>query len=316
MIPYIGGKNKMADWIVPFIPKDIDTYVEVFGGAYWVYCKSDIYRNPKLKRIVYNDFNKFMANLFACCRTPKEFSTYMKDIVSQDEKLFYEYQEKINNKPDFDIPNFEYALMYSYLATQVFSGSKIMNSKFQNFYGNDPENQQTDRKGNCKFDTFRNRLNDYVYQNRLESITNIENLDYSEVIPKYDSENTFFYIDPPYWKTENYYSNHEFDRSDHEKLCNIIKSVKGRFALSYYDFPLLGDWLPKDEYYWEAKNYSKCAAGTKGKTQNKGTEILIMNYPPYQLSLFDIEVGEKWTEQDKINSLKPTGRHTRLIITK
>ena len=60
MIPYIGGKNKMADWIVPFIPKDIDTYVEVFGGAYWVYCKSDIYRNPKLKRIVYNDFNKFM----------------------------------------------------------------------------------------------------------------------------------------------------------------------------------------------------------------------------------------------------------------
>ena len=38
MIPYIGGKNKMAKWIAPYIPNNIETYVEVFGGAYWVYC--------------------------------------------------------------------------------------------------------------------------------------------------------------------------------------------------------------------------------------------------------------------------------------
>ena len=68
MINYIGGKNKMAKWIVPFIPGDIETYVEVFGGAFWVYIKADIYNKFKLKTVIYNDFNRFMVNLFECFR--------------------------------------------------------------------------------------------------------------------------------------------------------------------------------------------------------------------------------------------------------
>ena len=85
-------------------------------------------------------------------------------------------------------------------------------------------------------------------------------------------------MDPPYWKTENYYSNHEFDREDHERLANTLKSAEGMFSLSYYDFPLLSEWFPKDEYSWEQKEFAKAAAASKGKTQNKGTEVLILNY--------------------------------------
>ena len=64
MISYIGGKARMANWIMEYIPRDIETYVEVFGGAYWVYVKSDVYTIPKT--IVYNDFNRYMVNLFEC----------------------------------------------------------------------------------------------------------------------------------------------------------------------------------------------------------------------------------------------------------
>jgi len=50
------------------------------------------------------------------------------------------------------------------------------------------------------------------------------------------------------------------------------------FSLSYYHFDLLEDWFPRDKYIWEVKEFAKAASGTKGKKQNMGEELLIMNY--------------------------------------
>ena len=91
------------------------------------------------------------------------------------------------------------------------------------------------------------------FQKKLEKINFCENLDFEKVIDKYDSDKSYFYVDPPYWKTENYYSNHDFDRDDHERLCNQLKQIKGKFSLSYYDFDLLSQWLPKNKFVWEQK---------------------------------------------------------------
>jgi DNA adenine methylase len=85
-------------------------------------------------------------------------------------------------------------------------------------------------------------------------------------------------MDPPYWKTENYYSNHDFDVNDHTRLAECIKNIKGKFSLSYYDFPKLSEWFPKDQYKWNQKDFAKAAAAKKDGTQNMGTELLIMNY--------------------------------------
>ena len=76
MISYIGGKSKISNWIIPFIPKDIKTYVEPFGGMFWVYYKMDLKNYSNLNTIVYNDFNSLNANLFNCVKnynTPKTF---------------------------------------------------------------------------------------------------------------------------------------------------------------------------------------------------------------------------------------------------
>jgi site-specific DNA-adenine methylase len=75
-----------------------------------------------------------------------------------------------------------------------------------------------------------------------------------------------------------YYSNHNFDRNDHERLANVLHQVKGKFGLSYYDFPDLSVWFPKNVYRWERKLFAKAAAAKKGQTQNMGEELLIMNY--------------------------------------
>ena len=74
MITYIGGKMRMADWISSFVP-ECETYVEVFGGAYWVYINSDVYE--RIDKAVYNDFNPYMTNIFRCSSTPTQFSKFV-----------------------------------------------------------------------------------------------------------------------------------------------------------------------------------------------------------------------------------------------
>jgi site-specific DNA-adenine methylase len=74
----------------------------------------------------------------------------------------------------------------------------------------------------------------------------------------------------PYCKTENYYSNHDFDRDDHERLANVLKNIQGKFSLSYYEFVLLHEWFPEGQYRWEKKEFAKAADAKKGQTQNMG----------------------------------------------
>ena len=45
-----------------------------------MYVNGDIYEKPKLKEIVYNDYNRYMVNLLNVCRTPKKFHQYMIDL--------------------------------------------------------------------------------------------------------------------------------------------------------------------------------------------------------------------------------------------
>ena len=272
MISYIGGKSRMSKWICEYIPDDIETYVEVFGGAFWVYVNGDIHEKPKLKEVVYNDKNRFMANLFQCMRFPEELYEVLCEAESQNKSLFYKCQDNLNTiskqNCHFPLGDCDIASQYAYVATQVFSGSKILESKFIDLKG----------KYGSKYDALRRRLQKLEVVERLEKITEVENMGYLELIQKYDSPTTYFYCDPPYWKTENYYSNHNFDRGDHELLCNTLKEIDGKFSLSYYDFPLLREWLPKDKYNWIEKEFTKAAGASKGKKQNKGTELLIMNY--------------------------------------
>ena len=160
------------------------------------------------------------------------------------------------------------AAKYVYVLTQVFSGSKPETSSYIDLKG----------KYKSKYLTFRDKLSKPDWVNHFLKITHVENMDFADVITKYDGEKTYFYTDPPYWKTENYYSNHDFDRNDHERLANTLKGIQGKFSLSYYDFEILSEWFPKNEYIWESKLFAKAAAAKKGKTQTMGEELLIMNY--------------------------------------
>jgi DNA adenine methylase len=174
------------------------------------------------------------------------------------------FAEGFNVKPG----DYEVAAKYVYVLTQVFSGSKPEKSSFIDLKG----------KYKSKYLTFRDKLSKPDWIEHFVKITEIENMDFADVITKYDSPTTYIYLDPPYWKTENYYSNHDFDRKDHERLANVLHGVQGKFSLSYYDFELLHTWFPETQYRWEKKEFAKAAAAKKGTKQNMGEELLIMNY--------------------------------------
>ena len=278
-LSYIGGKSKIGKWIVPFIPKDVETYVEPFSGMFWVFFNMDLKEYPNLKKVVYNDFNPLNYNLYKCLQNPVELLKVVNSIPCQQvgveptppiyREQFVEFQKEIFGSGfTINYPDYQVAAKYAYVLSQVFSGSKPETSSFIDLKG----------KYKSKYLTFRDKLSKPDWVEHFLRITDVENMDFQEVIEKYDGPKTYFYTDPPYWKTENYYSNHDFDRDDHERLANCLKNIQGKFSLSYYDFVLLSEWFPKEEYKWERKEFAKAAAAKKGKTQNMGEELLIMNY--------------------------------------
>lgn len=308
MISYIGGKARIGKWIVPFIPNDIETYVEPFSGMFWVFFNMDLSKYPNLKTVVYNDFNGLNANLMKCSlqyeRLLEELEKYecqqlgVVDTPPEYRELFIKCQNEVF-APDYvigDEPNFEAAAKYVYVLTQVFSGSKPETSTYTDYKG----------KYRCKVLIFMDKLRNQKFRDHYDKITFVENMDFEEVIKKYDSPETYFYTDPPYWKTENYYSNHDFDSADHERLADCLKNSQGKYGLSYYDFPKLREWFPYNKYRWEKKNFKKSAAAKKDGTQNEGTELLIMNYgqleyqPGEQLTLFNLD--DYTIKKDDVNS--------------
>lgn len=276
MVSYIGSKNRISKFIIPFIPNDIETYVEVFGGAYWVYFNMDLKKFPNLKTIVYNDINPLNSNLFKCVQEdPNKLFELCEYIPIENEELYYQYQKELFPTPIINEPDYHMAYKYVYLLSQLWSG-------------NNPEKGKMVRNGGYisksnavylgKFDIFRNKLQDEKWIKMFQSINFVENMDYKDVINKYDSPTTYFYIDPPYYNTEKYYSNHQFGINEHIELISLIKTMNGKFSLSYYDFDLLSEWLPKDKYRWESKEFTKSSGIRKGKTPSKGLELVIMNY--------------------------------------
>jgi DNA adenine methylase len=279
-ISYIGGKSRISSFITPFIPTDIDTYIEIFSGMYWVFLKMDLDKYPNLKTVVYNDYNSLNANLFKCIKNYDklwdELSKYpcqqlgVENTPPEYEEMFNKFQKEVFD-PNYiigDEPNFDAACKYVYVLTQIFSGSKPETSKYTDYKG----------KYRCKVLIFMDKLKNPEYRKHFDKITFIENMDFEEAIKKYDSPTTYIYADPPYFSKETYYSNHDFDRNDHERLANVLKNIQGNFSLSYYDFPLLHQWYPTHQYKWKKKLFAKAAAAKKGVTQNMGEELLIMNY--------------------------------------
>jgi site-specific DNA-adenine methylase len=202
MLSYIGGKSKIGKWIIDLYPQDMEVYLETFGGMFWCFFNMDLSQFPNLKQVVYNDFNPLNYNLFKCVQNPSELQRSLDSIPVQQlgiNNTPQEYRDRFNQFQSeifssgitINYPDYEVAAKYVYVLTQVFSGSKPETSSF------------IDLKGNyrSKYLSFRDKLSKPNWVEHFLKITNVRNMDFAQVIEEFDSEKTYIYLDPPYWKT-------------------------------------------------------------------------------------------------------------------
>jgi site-specific DNA-adenine methylase len=311
VISYFGGKSSSAfmELINSRIPKSgIKTYVEPFSGSFATYLDD---KSLKFDTVIYNDKNRHQVNLYKCCSEPDKFipvleklkETVLKtDLTDKEEKrLFYRsiYKKYTENdfldNMDFEIGDLRRAAIYAFLITSSFSGVYPRGGGFVGYKKD---------KDELKLDVLIRKLTKNTYTEKLKTITDFHNIDFEELITKYDSEDTFIYLDPPYARFDEkkgeddakrlfwYGSDADgvFGPASHRRLLELIKKSKSRWSLSYYYFPLLEELLPKDEYIWIEKEVNRSSANggnnsDKKEKAAKGVELLIMNYNP--------ETGEK-----------------------
>lgn len=305
VISYFGGKSSSAfqELINKKIPKTgIKTYLEPFSGSMGTYMDDD---QLKFDVVVYNDKNRHQVNLYKCASEPEKFLPYLENLkntllfTTETDPLkkwdFYkgiykEYQKNdFLDDMNFEIGDFEKAAIYAFLITSAHNSVYPRGAGF-NGYKKD--------KDRLKLEVLVDKLKKNKYTPKLKSITEFLNIDFEELIRKYDSEDTYIYLDPPYFRPDEngeddakrlfwYGADKEgmFGPASHRRLLELIKTTKCRWSLSYYYFPLLEELLPKDKYVWTEKEVFRSSAhggnNSDLKTeQAKGVELLIMNYDP------------------------------------
>lgn len=264
---YPGGKSKVTDLLLPFIPLDIREFREPFigGGSVFLAVKN-LFQN----RIEYwiNDINLdlYLFWKYAQNNIDNLANTVIKLRENyQDGKELYNYlknQDNINS--EFDI-----AVRFFIMNRITFSG--IMDS------------------GGYSQQAFEKRFTESSIE-RLKSVSNslyqvnITCGDYEELLMR-DGKKVFLFLDPPYFKavkSKLYGLKGDLHTSfDHQRFADNLQKCQHRWLLTYDDCPEVRELFSfadicEFEVQYGMNNY-------KQKNAAKGKELLIKNYSFSQL---------------------------------
>ena len=219
IVPYMGGKTKIAPWIIEKLP-DHTYYVEPFGGS-----ASVLLNKPRSQVEVYNDANGDVVNFFDVLRSrPEELAEFTKRVPFAED-VHERWSERWFNgtRPDDDL---ERAGMWMFLRYSQFNGKAGTKSGFKR----EPVVEESHGQVADVWRQAPERIRETA--ERLQGVS-IVNDDYRDVIDRYDSPDTLFYCDPPYYGTEHYYS----EKMDHNELAASLDGIEGDAIVSYTDVP-------------------------------------------------------------------------------
>jgi len=251
IVPYFGGKSRLAKTIINKIPEHA-CYVEVFAGGASVFFAKD----PSQAEVI-NDLDKDLVTLYRAVKHhPEELYRQFKfSLVSRAE---FEREKKVNPETLTDIQR---AARYLYLQKAAFGGH-ITGQTF----------------GTCT--TGKPRLNLLSLENTIEEAwkrlvhVNIECKDFRDLIPRYDRPHSFFFLDPPYWNIPGY--KHDFTEQDFLDLKEILLGIDGKFLMTINDTPEIRELFGCFSIEETTLKYS-CCSSAKARAKVR-TELLISNY--------------------------------------
>lgn len=147
-----------------------------------------------------------------------------------------------------------------------------------------------------------------VHERLKRSNTKVHSADATNLISKYDSPSTFFYLDPPYPNRAFIgQSFKDWAEEDLRKLVDKLKCIKGKCALS------LGTehtkFIPKGWHISRVKVWRRIPAGEGEFNQTYQYEIIATNYDPArELKRPHVEMVPAKMEQRRI----PDNGHKRV----
>jgi DNA adenine methylase Dam len=276
---YTGGKFKLLPQLLELFPKDINTFVDLFGGG------GNVAVNVEAKHIIYNDIMWQVPEMlweFRSCgateclrRIDKYIERYN---LTQDNKEGFLRLRKLYNTANVMDPIMLYTLIcYSYNC-QIRFNSKL---EFNGSFGKDRSSFNSALRE--KFISFVNRLQelDIEFSSKDFRQVNMEGL----------GKNDFVYCDPPYSVTCAVYNDGKrgfsgWTAEEDKKLFEVMDTLDRagvKFALSNMleskgkSNEALKEWAIKYNIRHLDSSYSNCSYQRGDKT-SKDVEILITNY--------------------------------------
>ena len=240
MIGRVGGKSKLKKVITSFMPPH-KVYVEPFIGGGSVF----FYKEPAEINII-NDKDTDISNIYDDMKAVGD-KMINKDFIEDPEKFNKLLEQtSFENKEDRLYRNL-------YLSLNSFSGNR--------------KNMRTVYRTGENGKKYKNtKWKDFLNDNNVE----IFNKDFKEIIKKYDSPDTLFYLDPPYSKSKTDYSVGGVNPQD---VYNSLQGIKGKFILSYDYSPLIEKIFDKYKFRTVNTVYER-----SGKRKEGIKEYLITNF--------------------------------------
>lgn len=256
---YLGGKWKLAPWIVDQFPAH-RVYVEPFGGAANV-----LLRKPRCQTEVYNDLDDDLVGLFRVLRDREAAAT----LASQLRLTPFARTEFLAAYERTDDP-IEAARR---LVVRSFMGFGSCASRANRTTGFRTGARRGDAPASREWATYPDALELIV--ERMAGVA-IEQRPADKLIAAKDGPDVLFYVDPPYLHSvrspkrtrtapSNGY-NHELSDADHVALLEQLTALEGMVVLSGYAHALydraLAGWrriekatladraLPRTEVLW------------------------------------------------------------------
>ncbi|ROH88676.1 DNA adenine methylase [Stagnimonas aquatica] len=214
IIPWIGGKRRLAPFILPLFP-DHTCYVEPFCGAAALF-----FLKPPSDVEVINDINGELVNLYRVIQHHlEEFVRQFKWALTS--RKVFEWEQA---KAPETLTDIQRAARFYYLQRNAFGG-RVDGQSFGYATTSPP------------------RLNLLRIEEELSaahlrlSPAYIENLPWTGCLDRYDRPHSLFYCDPPYWQTEGYGVDFGFEH--YLEMARRMRTMAGTMIVSINDHPAI-----------------------------------------------------------------------------
>lgn len=267
VLKYPGSKWRIADRLIELIPLH-HTYIEPYFGSGAVF-----FRKQPSDIETINDLDNDVTNLFSCIQEDSERLARL--IMSTPySRQIYDDCFKENDPVRDMLHNMDRYHKACQFLVRCWQGHGFRTNGYKVGWKNDVQGRE---RMYALWNWY--RLPEWVVEvaERLRKVQ-IENRPALEVIKRFDYENTFMYIDPPYLlgtrRAKQYKC--EMDDAEHVRLLSLLQKSQAKIMISGYASELYDDMLTG----WNRQELVSHAEMGKPRT-----EIIWMNYEIGQTEL-------------------------------